>query len=204
MAETTIRPYNLSVAKNIIGPLAQTNHFQVTFSSLRPSVESYLRDYIGVDDIRNFLSRRAGILCDSASLPTTAYATAEVRDNFMGVPQQYAHTRIYNDLDFSFYVDEEYTLLKIFEGWMEYISSGANASTFQDDRAYFRRMRYPDSYKCDTMYINKFEKNFKKTLRYRFVNVFPKAMSSVPVAYGPAELLKVSISFNFDRYIVNG
>ena len=204
MAETTIKPYNLSVAKNLIGPLAQTNHFQVTFSSLRPSVESYLRDYLKVDDIRNFLSRRAGILCDSASLPTTAYATAEVRDNFMGVPQQFAHTRIYTDLDFSFYVDEDYNLLKIFEGWMDYISSGANASTLQDDRAYFRRMRYPDSYKCDTMYINKFEKNFKKTMRYRFVNVFPKAMSAVPVAYGPADILKVNVSFNFDRYIVNG
>ena len=204
MAETTIKPYNLSVAKNIIGPLAQTNHFQVTFSSLRPSVESYLRDYLKVDDIRNFLSRRAGILCDSASLPTTAYATAEVRDNFMGVPQQFAHTRIYTDLDFSFYVDEDYNLLKIFEGWMEYISSGANSSTLADDRAYFRRMRYPDSYKCDTMYINKFEKNFKKTMRYRFVNVFPKAMSAVPVAYGPADILKVNVSFNFDRYIVNG
>ena len=204
MAETTIKPYNLSVAKNLIGPLAQTNHFQVTFSSLRPSVESYLRDYLKVDDIRNFLSRRAGILCDSASLPTTAYATAEVRDNFMGVPQQFAHTRIYTDLDFSFYVDEDYNLLKIFEGWMEYISSGANTSTLQDDRAYFRRMRYPDSYKCDTMYINKFEKNFKKTMRYRFVNVFPKSMSAVPVAYGPADILKVNVSFNFDRYIVNG
>ena len=204
MAETTIKPYNLSVAKNLIGPLAQTNHFQVTFSSLRPSVESYLRDYLKVDDIRNFLSRRAGILCDSASLPTTAYATAEVRDNFMGVPQQFAHTRIYTDLDFSFYVDEDYNLLKIFEGWMEYISSGANTSTLQDDRAYFRRMRYPDSYKCDTMYINKFEKNFKRTMRYRFVNVFPKAMSAVPVAYGPADILKVNVSFNFERYIVNG
>ena len=204
MAETTIKPYNLSVAKNIIGPLAQTNHFQVTFSSLRPSVESYLRDYLKVDDIRNFLSRRAGILCDSASLPTTAYATAEVRDNFMGVPQQFAHTRIYTDLDFSFYVDEDYTLLKIFEGWMEYISSGSDGTTLQDDRAYFRRMRYPDSYKCDTMYINKFEKNFKRTMRYRFVNVFPKAMSAVPVAYGPADILKVNVSFNFDRYIVNG
>ena len=204
MAETTIKPYNLSVAKNLIGPLAQTNHFQVTFSSLRPSVEAYLRDYLKVDDIRNFLSRRAGILCYSASLPTTAYATAEVRDNFMGVPQQFAHTRIYTDLDFSFYVDEDYNLLKIFEGWMEYISSGANSSTLADDRAYFRRMSYPDSYKCDTMYINKFEKNFKKTMRYRFVNVFPKAMSAVPVAYGPADILKVNVSFNFDRYIVNG
>ena len=204
MAETTIKPYNMSIAKNIIGPLAQTNHFLVTFSSLRPSVETYLRKYMKVKDIRTFLSRRAGILCNSASLPTTAYATADVRDNFMGVPQQFAHTRIYNDLDFSFYVDEDYNLLKIFEGWMEYISSGANSDTRQNDRAFYRRMRYPDSYKCDTMYINKFEKNFKRTLRYQFVNVFPKSMSSVPVTYGSADILKVSVSFNFDRYIVNG
>ncbi len=194
----------MSIAKNIIGPLAQTNHFLVTFSSLRPSVETYLRKYMKVKDIRTFLSRRAGILCNSASLPTTAYATADVRDNFMGVPQQFAHTRIYNDLDFSFYVDEDYNLLKIFEGWMEYISSGANSDTRQNDRAFYRRMRYPDSYKCDTMYINKFEKNFKRTLRYQFVNVFPKSMSSVPVTYGSADILKVSVSFNFDRYIVNG
>ena len=204
MAETTIKPYNLSVAKNIIGPLAQTSHYLVTFSALTPSVESYLANYTGIRSVKNFLSRNLGILCSDASLPTSTLATAEVKDNFMGVPQQFAHTRIYTDLDFSFYVDEDYTLLKIFEGWMEYIASGANASTLQDDRAYFRRMRYPDSYKCDTMYINKFEKNFKKTMRYRFVNVFPKAMSAVPVAYGPADILKVNVSFNFDRYIVNG
>ena len=65
-------------------------------------------------------------------------------------------------------------------------------------------MRYPDSYKCNTMYINKFEKNFKRTLRYRFVNVFPKAMSAIPVAYAAADILKVSVSFNYDRYIING
>ena len=34
----------------------------------------------------------------------------------MGVPQQFAHTRFYTDIDFSFYIDEDYTLLKIFEG----------------------------------------------------------------------------------------
>ena len=37
-------------------------------------------------------------------------------------------------------------------------------------------------------------------MRYRFVNVFPKAMSAVPVAYGSADILKVNVSFNFDLY----
>ena len=204
MAETTIKPYNLSIAKNIIGPLAQTNHFLVTFSSLTPTFESYLSKYTGIRSVKNFLSRNLGILCSDASLPTSTLATAEVKDNFMGVPQQFAHTRFYTDISYSFYIDEDYTLLKIFEGWMEYISSGANADVDQDHRAYYRRMKYPDSYKCNTMYINKFEKNYKRTLRYRFVNVFPKSINAIPVQYGTADILKVSVNFNYDRYIVNG
>ena len=204
MAETTVQAYNQSIANRLVGPLAQTNHFLVTFSTLTPSVESYLARYTKITKVKEFLSRRAGILCSDASLPTSTLATAEVKDNFMGIPQQYAHTRFYTDIDFSFYIDEDYTLLKIFEGWMEYISSGSNSFARQDDQAYYRRMQYPDSYKCNNMFINKFEKNYKKTLRYRFVNVFPKAINPVPVSYGAADILKVSVSFNFDRYIVNG
>ena len=204
MAETTIKPFNLSVAKNIIGPLAQTNHFLVTFSSLTPSVENYLADYTGIKNIKSFLSRNVGILCNEAVIPTSTLATAEVKDNFMGIPQQFAHTRFYTDFSYTFYCDEDYTLLRIFEGWMEYITSGANDDVEQNHRAYYRRMRYPDSYKCNTMYINKFEKNYKRTLRYKFVNAFPKAIDPVPVSYGSADILKITVSFNYDRYIVNG
>ncbi len=204
MAETTIKPYNLSIAKAIIGPLAQNNHFLVTFSSLTPAVESYLTRYTRVTNIKKFLSQNLGILCSDASLPTSTLATAEVKDNFMGVPQQFAHTRFYTDISYSFYIDEDYTLLKIFEGWMEYISSGANDNVDQDHRAYYRRMKYPDSYKCNTMYINKFEKNYKRTLRYKFVNAFPKSINAIPVQYGTADILKVTVNFNYDRYIVNG
>ena len=204
MAETLVKPYNMSIANRLMGPLAQTNHFLVTISSLTPEVEGYLQSYTRASDVRRFLSERSGILCSDASLPTTAYATAEVRDNFMGVPQQYAHTRIYTDIDFTFYVDEDYNLLKIFEGWMEYISSGADTGLNVQHKSYYRRMRYPDSYKCNTLYINKFEKDFRRTMRYQFINAFPKSMSSVPVSYGPADILKVTVSFNYDRYIVRG
>ena len=194
----------MSAANRIMGPLAQTNHFLVSLTSLTPEVNSYLQAFTNASDFRTFLSQRSGILCSDASLPTTAYATGDIRDNFMGVPQQFAHTRIYTDIDFSFYIDQDYTLLKIFEGWMEYISSGADTATNQQRVAFYRRMRYPDTYKCSNLYINKFEKNFKRTMRYQFVNAFPKSMSSVPVSYGPADILKVTVSFNYDRYIVRG
>ena len=192
----------MSAANRIMGPLAQTNHFLVSLTSLTPEVNSYLQSYTDASDFREFLSRRSGILCSDASLPTTTYATAEVRDNFMGVPQQYAHTRIYTDIDFTFYIDEDYTLLNIFEGWMDYISSGADREVADFQKPFYRRMRYPDSYKCDTMFITKFEKNQKRRLRYQFINTFPKSISPIPVTYGAADLMKVTVSFNYDRYIV--
>ena len=144
-----------------------------------------------------------GILCFDASLPATALATAEVKDNFMGVPQEFAHSRLYTDIDFSFYVDKDYTLLRIFEGWMDYITSGAEGEVGDLQKPYYRRMRYPDTYKVSSMYISKFEKNLDRALSYQFINAFPKSITPIPVTYGSADLLKVSVSFNYDRYVVN-
>ena len=204
MAESLVKRITIPEAKTLIGPLAENNQYLVTFSTLSPQISDYLTKYSGVSNLKDFLSRRAGILCSNASLPATAYATGEVKDNFMGIPQQFAHTRIYTDIDFSFYIDKDYTLLKIFEGWMEYMSSGSNADVMQNEVGYYRRMRYPDTYKVSSMYINKFEKDYKKAIRYRFVNAFPKSMTNIPVNYGPAEVLKITVSFNYDRYILQG
>ena len=80
----------MAIANRLMGPLAQTNHFLVTLSSLTPEVETYIQNYSDASDFRRFLAERGGILCSDASLPTTSYATSEVKDNFMGIPQQYA------------------------------------------------------------------------------------------------------------------
>ena len=202
MAKPIVRNINMFGAKEALTPLAQSNYYQVSFSSLKPSVTNHLT-FMGIGNVRDFISRKSGILCSEASLPASAFTTGEVKGDFMGVPQEFAHTRIYTDIDFSFYIDEDYTLLKIFEGWMEYISSGATQVN-SNNRAFYRRMRYPDNYKCNTLFISKFERNYKRSLRYQFVNAFPKSMGSVPVSYKSADLLKVTVAFNFDRYIVNG
>ena len=188
--------------KEKLGKLSLTNQYQVNFSSLKKTITDYL-ELNGMDNAKEFLSRDAGLLCSDASLPASAFATAEVKDNFMGIPQEFAHTRLYTDIDFTFYVDEDYTMLKIFEGWMDYISSGADADGIQPgQRGFYRRLRYPNDYKCDTMSIAKFEKNLGRTLLYEFVNAFPKSLTSMPVNYGAADILKVTVSFNYDRYVM--
>ena len=39
-------------------------------------------------------------------------------------------------------------------------------------------------------------------ISYKFINAFPKGMTSMPVQYGNADLLKVNVQFAYDRYIV--
>ena len=63
-------------------------------------------------------------------------------------------------------------------------------------------MRYPDLYKVDTMTVTKFERDYGQTLKYKFINAFPKELTPIPVTYGAADLLKVTVLFNFDRYVV--
>ena len=207
------RPYVRSIkprdAKEIFGKLSQTNHYQVSFGSLPGEVKKHIRNKFGVFDANNFMSRKGGVLCSDASLPGSSLATGEVKDNFMGIPQEFAHTRLYADVDFTFYVDIDYTNLRIFEGWIDYISSGSESMDGMNELTdnYYRRMQYPENYKANTMYITKFEKdidnNMGRRLDYLFVNAFPKMVNAIPVSYGGADILKVGVSFNYDRYIMN-
>ena len=187
-------------AKDLFGKISQSNHYVVSFSELTSPVTQHIRTRFGVSDVRSFVSRKSGILCSEASLPTSGFATAEVKGDFMGVPQEFAHTRLYTDVDFTFYIDNDYKNLRIFEGWMDYISSGSGVN--ENSKVYYRRFQYPDTYKCDTMYITKFEKDYQSELVYHFRNVFPKSMTAIPVSYGAADILKVNVTFNYDRYVM--
>ena len=190
-------------AKLKFGNLSLNNQYQVHFAGFNTSIINYLRNNLGILNADDFISRQMGILCFDASLPASALATAEVKDNFMGVPQEFAHSRLYTDIDFTFYIDKDYTLLTIFEGWMDYITSGAERDVDDLQKPYYRRLKYPDTYKVSSMYISKFEKNADRGITYQFINAFPKSITPIPVTYGSADLLKVSVSFNYDRYIVN-
>ena len=67
---------------------------------------------------------------------------------------------------------------------------------------FYYRMTFPKKYKGG-LEITKFEKNYRRRLDYQFINAFPKSITSIPVSYGSAEVLKVTVSFNYDRYIMD-
>lgn len=156
--------------------------------------------------------RKLAFSCANATLPSSTFATGEVKDNFQGVAEEFAHTRINTDIDFSFYVDRNYTVLMFFEAWMNFISGGNSGPanndepSIYDNRAgYYRRFQYPKHYKNATgVYIKKFEKNYivpgETSITYQLINAFPKSITSIPLQYGEAEVVKVTVTMNYDRY----
>lgn len=192
-----------------LGKVSLNNQYQVHIAGISFELKRYLQQYYDLpNDYAN--GNKVGIMCAEATLPTSSFATSEVKDNYQGINQQFAHTRIYVDSDFSFYVDQDYNVLKFFEGWMDYVAGDDNfrGITRTDDNNYYRRLNYPMNrdnkigYKSGVLTITKFEKNLdpKKSITYEYVNAFPKSMTSIPVQYGGADLVKVNVQFAYDRY----
>jgi hypothetical protein len=223
-----IQHLTMQNAPQYLGNLARTNHFQVYIEDgwgkdkggdapflkhLQNSTGNPSPSLASIYEItwNTEFQRKLAFSCFDATLPASTYATGEVKDNFMGVPQEFAHTRINTDIDFSFYVDRDYKILMFFEAWMNYISGG-NSDELNEPSlytsnvgSYYRRYNYPKFYKNESgFYIKKFEKDYivpgAKSITYNLINAFPKSMTSIPLAYGEAEIMKVTVTMNYDRY----
>lgn len=176
--------------------LAQTSHYQLIFGGLSTLLNGYLKRR-GVDE--RFISDTAGLLCNSASLPGTGFATADIIGNFQGVSEKMAHSRMFNQIELEFYVDNEYKSMRFLEHWMEFIAAGSTEPSLRD--GYYFRMSYPDDYKSNQTKIIKFDRDYKNEIEYTFYGLFPIALNSTRVSYNNSDILKASAIFNFDRYI---
>ena len=182
--------------------VAQTSHYLVRFGL--PSGQVFnpndLRGHLrskGIDP--RFQLDDVGLLCSSASLPGSAFATVNTVGDFQGVVERFAHTRNYTQLTLEFYVDNLYKSLKFLEHWMEYISGASQPNVTES--AYHFRMRYPEQYKSNETKIIKFERNYRQFLEYKFIGMFPLSLSSTRVAYEGSQVLKATCNFSYDRYI---
>jgi len=191
-----VAPRRISDFKPLFTNLAQTSHYQVIFGGLASPLRTYLL-YKGIDS--RFIGETVGLLCDSALLPGSSFATTDIVGNYMGVAEKFAHTRTFTQIDLSFYVDNEYRSLKFLEHWMEFIANGSGVSTAND--GYFFRMKYPSDYKTNQTKIIKFDRDYNAELEYTFFGLFPLNLNSTSVTYGNSEILKATASFSFERYV---
>jgi hypothetical protein len=190
------RPRRISEIKPIFGNLAQTTHYQVSFGALPRLLQNHLNDR-GVG--WRFVAENAGLLCSSASLPGSSLGTSDIVGDVTGVTEKMAHTRMFTPIDLTFYVDKEYKMIKFLEHWIEFIASGSNI--LNTEPGYFFRMKYPKDYKCDTVQVLKFDRDYRNEIEYNFYGLFPISMYSPTVSYNDSQVLTVTASFSYERYV---
>ena len=101
MANNLVKAVTMQTAKQLIGNPALTNNYLVEIPQLPNNEKDHpyyrLANHIliyGKMTDNQFVSRKLGFLCSEASLPTSSYATAEVKDNFIGVTKN-LHTLVF-------------------------------------------------------------------------------------------------------------
>ena len=190
------RPRGISDIMPKLQNVAQTSQFLVKFVVPRGDCRKFLRQK-GIND--RFIADNVGLLCSDAVLPGSAMATLNTAGDYQGLIERFAHTRNFTQVNFDFYVDNEYKSLKFLEHWMEFISSGSIADPSSD--TYHFKMKYPDDYKSNDTRVVKFERNHFQFLEYRFIGMFPLSLNSTRVSYQNSQVLKATATFSFDRYI---
>lgn len=187
---------------------------------LRPAQTSvYMVDITTGGGLAKFASQRGlnlatdgeliNISCCEASLPGSSLATHEVTNDYHGVTEKMAYRRIYDDsIDLTFYVDHQYKVIEYLNSWMNYVvgeGSFLNTEQYKDLSAFYR-MNWPKDYRND-IYLTKFEKDYGTkggsniSLKYQFIGAFPTNLVSIPVSYESSDLLKVTVSFTYLRYV---
>lgn len=219
--------YSMTDIKNKLMRPATTSHFQCTFqppTAVTDFMKSRYSAGVGPNYDDREIKELIDISCTDASLPGSSFQTGTLVDSYTGVNEAYAYRRAYdNRADFTFTVDNgvnessrgnNYNVLLFFENWMSYIADerltpGAERSAPSapgiDNINYFYRLNYPDDYMTQSLRIYKFEKDspqLSRGLEYNFVSAFPLSMTSMPVSYQSSQLLKCTVSFSYQRYVI--
>lgn len=163
------------------------------------------------------------LFCSEAVLPSTNIEVSSVRGIRQGIAQGYASYRTFPDVTLTFYSQRDYFTNDVFNAWTEYISptnihstsrSGESTKERMDDIFAYRRMKYPKTYKCNMKItaftrdvVSKWDRLYKNgyvevpnSIQYNLMNAFPVSVVASPLAYGDAELLKTSVTFNYETY----
>jgi len=206
MAGASPNAFKTGALKSKIMNLAQTSVYQVKIQP-PPNVLNFLKTERDLDYTQK--GENIELLCHQTTLPGTSFSTSEVTNDYAGVTERMVYRRMFDStIDMTFYVDKAYDVIEFFEGWVDYMSgmnidnpnSGDTREMYRSSAATYR-MNYPSSYRTPIQ-VTKFEKNLTDAqMTYEFVDAFPLNVISIPVSYEQSDVLKMSVSFAYTRYV---
>lgn len=172
----------------------------------------------------NDLDTIISLFCDEAQLPNTNTAQGQYNGIYVGSGSvSYPHTRVYTEFQLGFMLDANLSALKFLNKWMDWIFSGESQEWSDQlnnkplaqmqapklrERNRTIRLNYKDEF-ARTILISKTEQgpfapNQRAPITYVLEEAYPYAIDAIPLAYGNAQITKVSAQFSYARhYTIN-
>ena len=192
--------YPINTIRSRFQTVALDNKYQVF---MEPNLNVYnAAARVGIS--RRFIDEDLGLYVTDAVLPGSSFADVEVSGDRQGITERMPFKRIYDDVTLTFMVDKDYKVMKYFEAWIQLINPLHGDTGGKADNQVMT-LNYPKDYKC-TMSIVKFNKDYFKSsggfLYYCYVRSWPLSISSVPVNYDSGSILKLNVTFRYERYVM--
>ena len=224
-------------AQDLFKGLSVNSHYKVSLGLQRfgvpyakeyESLESHLTA-CGVFDEYESTNFNYDFFASEAMLPGANFDITEQPGAYQGMLEYNATRRIFPDFEVTFYVDDKYNIIRIFEEWMNFINplytsqgkyvggyEGQTNNEFNYPAQPYYRMQYPKNYKRE-INITKFERHLIKNLNqsvsyevgcnpqhllsYRFIDAFPKQVTAMPMTYEGSTITRLTVIFGYTRYI---
>ena len=192
--------YPINTIRSRFQTVALDNKYQVF---MEPNLNVYnAAARVGIS--RRFIDEDLGLYVTDAVLPASSFADVEVSGDRQGITERMPFKRIYDDVTLTFMVDKDYKVMKYFEAWIQLINPLHGDTDGKADNQVMT-LNYPKDYKC-TMSVVKFNKDFFHRgggyVYYCFVRSWPLSISSVPVNYDSGSILKLNVTFRYERYVM--
>ena len=192
--------YTINNIRSKFQTVALDNKYQIY---MEPNLDVYnAASDAGIE--RRFVDEDLGLLVSDAVLPGSSFADVEVSGDRQGITERMPFKRIYDDVTFTFMVDRNYKVIKYFEAWMQLINP-LHGQVYGKADNQVMTLNYPKTYKCN-MTVVKFNKDYfirnKSLIYYCFVRSWPLSMASTPVNYDSGSVLKLNVTFRYERYVM--
>ncbi len=192
------KKYPINDIRSRFQTVALDNKYQIF---MEPNINVYnAAASVGIS--RRFVDEDLGLYVSEAVLPGSSFADVEVSGDRQGITERMPFKRIYDDVTLTFMVDREYKVLRYFEAWLQLINPLHGQNEGKADNQ-IMTLSYPKDYKC-TMSVAKFNKDYFRRgigyVYYCFIRSWPLSIASIPVSYGSGSLLKLNVTFRYERY----
>ena len=201
--------YPINMIRSRFQTVALDNKYQIF---IEPNLDVYnAAAAAGIE--KRFIDEDLGLYVSDSVLPGSSFADIEVSGDRQGITERMPFKRIYDDVTFSFMVDRDYKVMKFFEAWVQLINP-LHGQVDGKANNQVMTLRYPKQYKC-TMSVAKFNKDYfhqgtytngmpnnSAFLYYCFIRAWPLSISSTPVNYDSGSILKLNVTFRYERYVM--